>query len=254
VTASRESAQRWTGAGWQPGADAAHILFCLPHAGGSAAAFRPWAVGFPPEIAVCPIHLPGRGIRIREPAVIDIAAIAGAIRRLADRPYAICGHSMGAWVGHDTARLLLATGARPPDLLVVSGADPPDEPDSVAARLYGLPVDRLVSELVDLGGIDPEVLRHPDLLALVVPTIRADLRWIVERAQRRERPLDIPIIALGGTADPIVAVDRMRGWKQHTSAGFRLHELPGGHFAPYEDAARVGALITAGLSGTAAPA
>lgn len=75
-------------------------LFCLPHAGGSASLFRTWQAELGQDIEVCPVQLPGRENRLREPplrALPDvIAPLVDVLAKHTDKPYALFGHSMGA--------------------------------------------------------------------------------------------------------------------------------------------------------------
>src|ERR1044071_9320478 len=75
-------------------------LFLLPHAGGGASAFRGWADLFPPQVEVCPVQLPGRENRTREPAFNRVQplveALTGVLAGWRDLPYAVFGHSNGA--------------------------------------------------------------------------------------------------------------------------------------------------------------
>ncbi|MGB9120037.1 MAG: thioesterase domain-containing protein, partial [Candidatus Angelobacter sp.] len=48
-------------------------LFCFPYAGGSEAIFRTWQQNLPETIEVLPIQLPGRGARLKEPALTRLA-------------------------------------------------------------------------------------------------------------------------------------------------------------------------------------
>src|SRR5688500_5923578 len=77
-------------------------LFCFPHAGGGASGFHGWADALPGPVEVCPVQLPGRETRLREPAFTRLGplveALAGALRPYFDRPFAFFGHSLGALV------------------------------------------------------------------------------------------------------------------------------------------------------------
>ena len=47
-------------------------LICVPGAGGSARAYRPWAAALAPEFTIRALDLPGRGQAAREtPAHVD---------------------------------------------------------------------------------------------------------------------------------------------------------------------------------------
>src|SRR5437773_10895241 len=83
------------GASWiacrHPTPAAALRLFCLPYAGGSALIYRHWANHLPATVEVCPVELPGRGIRSREIAFtrLDrlVEALAEGLAREIDKPF-----------------------------------------------------------------------------------------------------------------------------------------------------------------------
>src|SRR5438128_1840495 len=87
-------------------------LFCFAPAGGGASAFRNWGQKFPSDIEVCAIQLPGRETQSREPLVNHIDTLLDAlvpeILPFLDKPFAIFGHSLGALVGYEFTRRLMA--------------------------------------------------------------------------------------------------------------------------------------------------
>ncbi len=59
-------------------------LFCFPHAGGGASAYKTWGDNLPEEIEVCAIQLPGREDRLGEAAFTSMPPlILGASARAA---------------------------------------------------------------------------------------------------------------------------------------------------------------------------
>src|SRR5262249_44068476 len=70
---------------------------------------RPWPDGLP-EIDVCPVELPGRGVRLGEPPSPDLTRLCddvlAAIDELPALPLAVFGHSMGAKIAFELARRL----------------------------------------------------------------------------------------------------------------------------------------------------
>src|SRR5262245_63225231 len=85
-------------------------LFCFPYAGGGASVFRGWADCLPGAVEVCPVQMPGRETRFREPAFTRlpplVEALAASLRPHLDRPFAFFGHSLGALVAFELARRL----------------------------------------------------------------------------------------------------------------------------------------------------
>ena len=58
-----------------PRPDAAIRLFCFPYAGGGAAFYRNWSSELAPQVDVCPVQLPGRETRMREPAYEELGPL-----------------------------------------------------------------------------------------------------------------------------------------------------------------------------------
>ncbi|MEU8123038.1 alpha/beta fold hydrolase [Spirillospora sp. NPDC049024] len=206
-------------------------LFCLPHAGGSAVFYRPWAKEAGPAVEVQAVQYPGRADRMADAFVTDAhqlaRLVAGAMAPLMDRPAALFGHSMGAVVAYEVARLLEERGAAPVHVFA-SGARPPD--DRGDERVHEKDDDGLVAELAKLGGTDAELLADPEMRELVLPYVRNDFTLIEKYARRPGPPLAAPLTALVGDADPHVDEEKARGWERATSGRFALRVLPGGHF------------------------
>lgn len=224
-------------AAWFPaGVSASHPgprLFCLPFGGGSAAIYQHWGPALRREVDVVPIELPGRGTRFREPAfdrVSDcIDALVPAIAPLLDRPYVVFGHSMGALLTFELAQALRTRGLRPAHTLIVSGRHAPHLP-ARTRDIHRLPDEELVTELRRLNGTPEEVLADRGLLSLVLPTLRSDCALCETYQYRRSPPLEVPIVAVGGDADPDVPREDLAAWAEHSIAGAEAITLPGDHF------------------------
>ncbi|WP_433462457.1 thioesterase II family protein [Spirillospora sp. CA-128828] len=206
-------------------------LFCLPHAGGSAVFYRPWAKEISPAVEVHAAQYPGRADRMGDALVTDAhqlaRLVAGAMAPLMDRPAALFGHSMGAVLAYEVARLLQERGSAPVHVFA-SGARPPH--DRGEDRVSGKDDDGVVAEMIKLGGTDAEALRDPELRELVLPYVRNDFALIEDYAHRAGTRLAVPVTAIVGDDDPHVTEDQARGWGQVTDGRFALKVLPGGHF------------------------
>lgn len=227
-----------------PSPDAEVRLFCLPFAGAGAAAFREWPSAFGPRVEIAAVRLPGREQRIREAPVIDPVSVSATIAAAIDRPYAIFGHSMGARLAFEVVRELRRTGAPLPLRLYPSGINPPHLPTAGPfAGLSTVPDDELMTRVADGGGVPAEILAVPELFSLFLPVLRADLTWVDDYVYTDGPPLPVPVVAFAGDADPVAPPSRMDGWHRHTSAGFTLHTLPGGHFFLVDNLALLAELI-----------
>ncbi|MFH9065399.1 thioesterase II family protein [Streptomyces coeruleorubidus] len=219
------------------------LLICFPHAGGAASSYLPLSRALAPEIGVVSVQYPGRQDRRREPPCTSLMALARAVadeleHQLRPRQqYALFGHSMGAVVAYETARLLAERDLPMPGRLFLSGRGAP----SATPRPGDLLSDdaALIAEIRRLGGTGRRVLDDPELLHLALPALRADYRALGGHRDRPGPPLDVPFTVMVGDADPVVAVDDARGWLAHSLRDSRLLTYPGGHFYLDDNIARV---------------
>jgi surfactin synthase thioesterase subunit len=208
-------------------------LFCFPYAGGGASLFRFWPTDLSPTIEVYPIQLPGREGRWREPPLTQISvlarALSEALRPLLRPPYAFFGHSMGAFVAFELARQLRREHLPGPAMLIASGARAPQIPDP-DPPVHLLPANQLLGQVQRLEGIPKELLNHAELVALLLPTLRADLAMCETYTYRDEPPLECPLSAYGGEHDNKVSLEHLAQWKMQTAGEFQLRVFPGNHF------------------------
>lgn len=209
-----------------------HSVICFPYAGAGPLAFRDWPQAFGAETEVLAVRLPGREIRLDEPCLDDMAAVIPPLLAelapwMARRPV-LFGHSLGAAVAHAAADALVATGT-PPRALVVSGRRAPHLPPRQPVPV-SLDDGWLGRRLARLGGTPTEVLADAELMAMVLPILRAD--FILSERYQPPRPtaLPLPVLALTGEDDTEVAVTEAAAWQHVAGAGFTLRVLPGGHF------------------------
>ena len=211
-------------------------LFCLPHAGGGAAAYRPWNAELPAYVQISSVLLPGRETRLSEPAYNQIDPLLDAMSRelrpWLDIPYAVFGHSMGALLAFEWARRLRRDGHSMPAWLFLSGRRAPDAP-SDTRLLHSLADREFVEELTRrYNGIPPELQGDPALKEVFLPVLRADIAVVESYCFREDEPLDCPITVFAGMNDATVSWDQSLAWKRQTRQRFAMQVLPGGHFFP----------------------
>ena len=211
----------------------AGTVVLLPFAGGSAYSLPEWPLHLPPGPQVLSVQYPGRGPRFNDgpPESVEAMAaeVAADLEAVDGGPLTLLGHSMGAVVGYEVAWIFEQQG-RPATQLVVTAARPPHtrlerEP------LHEYPHDRLVAALRERGGLPQEALDSDELMEMLLPVIRADLRLVSGyRFGRGERRLATPIVAAGGDADPAVPTDVLRRWLEVAASECDVHVFSGGHF------------------------
>jgi len=207
-------------------------LFCFPYAGGSSLIYRKWTDSLPPSVEVCPIELPGRGMQMHlspynrlEPLV---NAISDTIQPYLDQPFAFFGHSMGALVSFELARLLRKQYGISPSHLFVSGRHAPQILDT-DPPIHALPESAFKEELRQLNGTPSAVLESTELMQLLLPMLRADFAVLETYVYHAAPPLECNITAFGGLQD-VINRSHLLPWREQTTASFSLQLLPGDHF------------------------
>jgi surfactin synthase thioesterase subunit len=236
-----------------PRPGAALRLLCFPHAGGGTAAYVPFARALPEWIELAIVRLPGRETRLREapptaiaPLVADLADELGPVL---ERPYAVFGHSLGALLGFELVHELRKNALRGPDYLFVSGRRAPSLPER-DPPIAGLPDDAFLAELQRrYDAIPAAVLAEPDLMALLLPPLRADYELLESYTYEERPPLSCPVAALGGESDPRVTTAELDAWRPLTTGSFTRRLLPGSHFYIQGGEAIAAAAVVSELDG-----
>lgn len=209
-------------------------LFLFPYAGGAPTAFNKWPAEFPDNIEIYTAHYPGRGSRFNETPIKDLAfmveEIDRAIQVLLDKPFIFCGHSLGAVLAFELARQLSQQDLPQPQILFVSACGAPQLPNPNLS-LHSLSDSEFIKSLDELNGIPADVVNHPELMELLLPTLRADFEAVESHKYiSNGHRLACPIIAFGGVGDPRVSRERLEGWAEQTNGSFKSHYFPGDHF------------------------
>jgi medium-chain acyl-[acyl-carrier-protein] hydrolase len=206
-------------------------LFAFPFAGGGASIYREWGNRLR-GVDVYSALLPGRERRLDELPIGDLHQLLDpllpALLALADRPFILFGHSMGALIAYELARRLKERGISPA-YLIVSGYRSPDRPRR-NRTLHHLPDAELVDALRDYGGTPAKILEHEEMLQILLPMLRADFRLNETYVYTPGSTLNCPLTALAGLTDKLVTPDEMTGWGEKTEGDFSLVRIPGGHF------------------------
>jgi surfactin synthase thioesterase subunit len=211
-------------------------LVVFHHAGGSAAAYYPLTRAVPPDWELLLLDLPGRGKRHSQPQLErlgDMAAqAADDILPWAsdDIPLALFGHSLGAVLAAEAARLLERRGVEP-FWVGVSGSACPQRRAQAPIPDHELSDRELMAELAGMGGMHRRIDELPQLRARFLQLVRSDLR-----ALSRYRPdplrarLAAPLTAFGAIDDPWAPPHAVAGWARETATRFRHRTFAGGHF------------------------
>jgi surfactin synthase thioesterase subunit len=209
-------------------------LFCLPHSGSGAFQFASWKNFLPEAIDICPIQLPGRENRLREPPFARIQTIienlASELNPYLDRPYILYGYSLGALIAFELARELRRRKIRPPLSLYALARRAPHLPQH-DPPVHHLPDELFLAEMARRYGGMPAIIRQDvELMKILIPALRADITALENYVDEKEDPLDCPIYAFGGSFDPTAKEQDLAGWRLHTTRAFELKIFDGNHF------------------------
>jgi medium-chain acyl-[acyl-carrier-protein] hydrolase len=217
-------------------------LVCLGHLGGGAAQFRPWTEELPRDVGLTAVRLPGREALVAQPPITSfadlIAGLGHAVRRgLSATRYVLLGICWGATTMFELARSLArdASSQDPALLIVVSQAGPRVEAEADRLQLSHMPVADILRRL---GGTPDELLRHPGLMTLVEPAVRADLQMAESYRYSQRAPLRCPITAIYARGDAHVSTPAIEGWRLETSDRLDSLEIEGNHLFDGPSASR----------------
>lgn len=207
-------------------------LVCFPHAGGSASAYFSLSAALSASADVLIVQYPGRQDRLDEPAIEDLREMADqAVKALAPwlhRPLALFGHSMGAALAYEVAlRMERGQGHGPAGLIVSGRAAPSVRQDRGIHRMD----DKGITEhMAELAGTPPALLADKDLLAILIPPMRADFKAVETYQDLPGSKVGCPISSYCGEQDTDVPRDGFLRWGEHTTAECTASFFEGGHF------------------------
>jgi surfactin synthase thioesterase subunit len=230
------------------GGAARGVTVVFPHAGGAATGYRKFATALAAGGGdVYIVQYPQRAERLNEPAahnVQDLARslfVAGPWRQLA--PLRLFGHSMGAVVAFEFARIAESRGAAVERLWASAAPAPcaveakPDLPTSH---------DDLLVDMTDFGGTDAELLADPEFAELLINAMRADYAAINRYSCSPDIQIAANISVLGAHGDLRVDAAELQRWEGHTAGAFELDWYDGGHFYLDDHIDDVAARVNAG--------
>ncbi|NRA52919.1 MAG: thioesterase [Gammaproteobacteria bacterium] len=213
-------------------------LYCLPHSGASAMVYSRWRRKLPAWLAIHPVELPGRGLRMAEPLQQDMSALVAQlateishdISLNPSQPYAFLGHSLGALLAFELAHALVKKGCSAPVVLFASGTAAPTRREEYEEKLSEPKSDeQLIDDLRTLEGTSEDALANKELMALILPVMRADYLLCGGYRYHHSDRLVCPLHVLAGSTDKATD-EQLNAWQQETSAEFSLTKFDGGHF------------------------
>ncbi|MFD6397501.1 thioesterase II family protein [Nocardia sp. NPDC060249] len=233
------------------GAPGRPVLVCLPHAGGTAGFFRPLSVTLARTHRVLAVQYPGRQDRFREPLIGDVESmaeeIADVLRTTVAGQIELLGHSMGALIGFEVARLLDTDANTQVRHLTATNARPPAS-SSPRPYLHEFGDAQFLERISALGGTESSIFDHPETRAMYLPSLRSDYGAVERYRAAESADVGCGITVLAGLRDPLVPAATARGWRAHTRGRFRVRVLDADHFGVHRNSARLATELLAGAS------
>ncbi|MER6508760.1 alpha/beta fold hydrolase [Nonomuraea sp. NPDC001636] len=210
-------------------------LVAFPHAGGGPASLGELAGHFPPEVGLWSVNLPGRQARLAEEPRTDLEGLVDDLARdLAGwrEPYTLFGYCSGALLAFLVCRRVVELGGRPERLVVGSFAAP--DVTLLLRRLPSLPSWLFWEQLIELGGVPPELADREALWPVLEPALRADFGLLAGYHHRPGPPLPVPISVLYGARDASLTRGGLLGWRRQSVHRPALKELDSTHWLAEE--------------------
>lgn len=229
-------------------------LITFAHAGSSAMLYRKWNKYIDKKIELCPIELPGRGVRLHQALLTEFDEI---LKRIYDEitkninieeDIIIYGQSMGALLAYELCYLLYSNGHRIRHLFV--GACRPPQLQSENKKISAFDDKQFIEAITSFGGMDSSIIKNQEVYDIYFPILRADFKAFDSYVYRDKEILGIDISVFYGTQDVIVSDKDMNLWRELTVGKFSLIPVRGNHFfhinSPMQICDRINKVISSG--------
>lgn len=213
-------------------------MFCIPHAGGSKSAFNSWNTELNTEINMEVLELSGHGSRFGEMPNANMQEAADdlfeQLRNKIDEDYILLGHSMGSILAYELYHRIRLENLKLPKYIFFSGHEAPQiSVNKVNCQM--LSDSEFVKMLMELGGMEPEILNNVEVLRVLLPIIRHDFQMLYEYTFiPTEYKIDCPVSVLYGNQDRLDA-KRISAWKRLVKENIDIKSFSGNHFYLFQN-------------------
>ena len=205
-------------------------LFCFPYAGGNASMYYPLKENIGEEIELVAVQLPGRSERMFEEAYTDMDALVEKLYRqikpALHEPFALCGYSMGGVIAYALTKKIEEFSKYRPEFTIISATKPMTLLNQ--STNHTLSDDGLIDILRAHKASPEEVLESKELMALVLPTIRADYQLIETYKVKNGPPLETRLVLFNSEED--MDKETIHLWEEYFKNKATYVGFEDGHF------------------------
>lgn len=217
---------------FQPRESAPFKILCFPYAGGGASAYRHWPEFLTDKIELWAVQLPGREDRIQEAFYDSVESITKellkVINKKMDTPFVLFGHSMGAVLAYEFAKILKKNGMNDPKHLYLSGRKSVNY--SSKQRQFSKMSDKELEWMaIHKLGSSNKIAEHPELQKIFLRTLRADFKMIESYKASDDIKLTCPVSVFYGLSDESYTEEQYKAWNCITDGKFKSKAFQGGH-------------------------
>lgn len=213
-------------------------VIAIPFAGGSQYSYDCFSRFLPPNFTLKTVEFPGRGERLEEKNVEDIASLALDIldqinKEIRQEEYVLYGHSMGTLIGYELTKEIVRNKLPLPSCLFFTGRAGPSISEKDKISSYSK--DAFWVEIGKLGGLPVEIRSNNDVLDFLEPVFRADIRAVEDYVYKEmNEPFRIPINVIAGTEEPEITDEKLGAWQKETAFPLVKQFMVGDHFFIYK--------------------
>lgn len=215
-------------------------IICFTHSGSYASQYSLWEKHLPSGVECVIYERPGSGIRVAEkftnnwPDLINDAV--SSIKPFLDLPYVIYGHSLGASIAYEVAKILQFELNSAPLFLGIGDREAPcHKPDKIR---YNLSDQEFGQMLITDYDMDADVVANTDIMEFFLPILRNDFKLA-----------DTYFDIFGEASDKIMSkiivfrpqktndtIQSHLDWAKFTENKVEIIDIKGGHFFVFEHA------------------
>jgi surfactin synthase thioesterase subunit len=220
------------------------VIYAFPHAGASAAVYRPWIklASATTGAILQAVELPGRGVLGREAGIQKLDDLVDRLaetisadlrRRQADgvMEWATFGHSFGGVLSVAVSHALARDHNLRPVAGIVSGSVPPSL--QKIDNLHEWTDDQILQKTKDDQATPSAVLAEPAMARRIVAQLRNDFIIRSQFRKLSDMVVEHPLTLVAATHDPHVSAEQMKAWRRHTTKATSFIAIDGDHFAVY---------------------